>query len=64
MILFSPARGAKTTGRIRADSVAIANEIPAQVTPQGTPRRHDSAAGTGVSDHWPIIATIEVTQKQ
>ena len=64
MILYSPARGAKTTGRIRADSVRIANEIDAQVTPQGTPRRHDSATGTGVSDHWPIVATIELTQKQ
>jgi endonuclease/exonuclease/phosphatase family metal-dependent hydrolase len=64
MILFSPARGEKTTGRIRADSVAIANKIPAQVTASGTPKRHDSASGTGVSDHWPIIATIELTQKQ
>ena len=64
MILYSPARGAKTTGRIRADSVRIANKIDAQVTPQGTPRRHDSATGTGVSDHWPIVATIELTQKQ
>ena len=63
-ILFSPARGAKTTGRIRADSVVIANEINAQVTPSGTPRRHDSKTGTGVSDHWPIVATIELTRKQ
>lgn len=64
MILFSPGRGAKTTSRIRAGSVAIANEIESQVTPSGTPMRHDSAAGTGVSDHWPIVATIELTQKQ
>ena len=64
MILLSPARGAKTTARFRADSVAIANEISSQVTAAGTPRRHDSATGTGVSDHWPIVATIELTQKQ
>ena len=64
MILFSPARGAKTTAGIRADSVTIANEIASQVTAAGTPRRHDSATGTGVSDHWPIVATIELTQKQ
>ena len=63
-ILFSPARGAETTARIRADSVAIANEIEAQVTEEGTPRRHDSETGTGVSDHWPIVATIELTRKQ
>jgi hypothetical protein len=64
MILFSPARGEKTTSGIRADSVAIANDVPAQITPEGTPRRHDSASRTGVSDHWPIIATIDFSQKQ
>ncbi len=64
MILFAPARGEKTTARLRADSVQIANALPAQVTPAGTPRRHDSAARAGVSDHWPMIATIEVIEKQ
>jgi endonuclease/exonuclease/phosphatase family metal-dependent hydrolase len=63
-ILFSAARGGKTTSRIRADSVMIANAVPDQVTSQGAPRRHDSASRSGVSDHWPIIATIEVSQKQ
>ena len=64
MILFSPARGEKTTGRLRANSVAIANETAAQVTAAGTPRRHDDATRYGVSDHWPMIATIEVIEKQ
>ena len=64
MILFSAARGEKTTSLIRANSVMIANAVTDQVTPQGTPRRHDSASRSGVSDHWPIIATIEVSQKQ
>ena len=64
MILFAPARGAKTTAKIRADSVAIANAVAAQTTAEGTPRRHRSAERTGVSDHWPMIATIEVTEKQ
>ncbi|MEJ2299619.1 MAG: hypothetical protein P8X94_14205, partial [Woeseiaceae bacterium] len=63
-ILFSPARGKNATGRLRADSVAIANAIPAQVTRDGKPRRHDSGRQSGVSDHWPIVATIEVSQKQ
>ncbi len=63
-ILFSPTRGEKTTGRLRANSVAIANAVPAQVTPDGKPRRYDSDARAGVSDHWPMVATIEVTQKQ
>jgi endonuclease/exonuclease/phosphatase family metal-dependent hydrolase len=64
MILFSPARGENTTARIRADSVAIANGNPAQVSPDGVPQRFRSAERTGVSDHWPMIATIELTQKQ
>jgi endonuclease/exonuclease/phosphatase family metal-dependent hydrolase len=64
MILFSPARGEKATARIRADSVAIANGNPAQTSREGTPERFRSAEKTGVSDHWPMIATIELTQKQ
>jgi hypothetical protein len=64
MILFSPCRGENATARIRADSVAIANENPAQVSVEGTPERFRSATRTGVSDHWPMIATIELTEKQ
>jgi len=64
MILFAPARGGNTTAAIRGDSVAIANRFAPQVTPDGTPQRHRSDEGRGVSDHWPMIATIEVTQKQ
>lgn len=64
MILFAPARGANTTARIRGDSVQIANGYAAQVSENGTPERFRSATGTGVSDHWPMIATIELAQKQ
>jgi endonuclease/exonuclease/phosphatase family metal-dependent hydrolase len=64
MILFSPARGENATAQIRADSVAIANGYPAQISPDGTPERFRSADKTGVSDHWPMVATIELTQKQ
>ncbi|MCH9695497.1 MAG: endonuclease/exonuclease/phosphatase family protein [Gammaproteobacteria bacterium] len=64
MILLAPARGAKTTAAIRAESVAIANLNPAQVSDSGTPERYRSESGTGVSDHWPIVATFEFTQKQ
>ena len=64
MILFSPGRGENATARIRANSVAIANNNPAQVTKDGTPKRFHSADQTGVSDHWPMIATVELTQKQ
>ena len=64
MILFTAARGGKTTAQIRADSVQIANGIQAQVTPKGTPLRFDAGRRRGVSDHWPMLATIELTQKQ
>jgi endonuclease/exonuclease/phosphatase family metal-dependent hydrolase len=64
MILFSPARGENATAQIRADSVAIANTNPAQTSPEGKPERFRSADKTGVSDHWPIVATIELAQKQ
>lgn len=64
MILFAPSRGGNTTAQIRAESVQIANRNPAQVSVRGTPQRFNAAELRGVSDHWPMIATIELTQKQ
>ncbi len=64
MILFSPARGENATSRLRADSVAIANGYPAQVTADGTPARFRHDEYRGVSDHWPLIATIDFTRNQ
>lgn len=64
MILFAPARSEKTTGKIRAGSVQILNGTPAQVTSGGTPNRYRAATQTGVSDHWPLAATFEITKKQ
>ncbi len=64
MIFFRAASGAKTTARIRGESVRIANEYPAQTGENGGPRRFNSESGTGVSDHWPMIATIQLTEKQ
>ena len=64
MIFFAPARGAKTTAQIRGDSVRIANGYPPQVSEYGTPERFRSDTATGVSDHWPMTATIELTEKQ
>jgi hypothetical protein len=34
------------------------------VSDNGAPERFSSDKGTGVSDHWPMIATIELTEKQ
>ncbi len=64
MILYSPARGTKATWQIRADSVRIANQIPRQVTPDGTPARFNLRERTGVSDHWPLLLAIELAEKQ
>ena len=61
MILWSPAagRGENATWRLRADSVRIANAAPGQKRPDGTPWRFQMPAGVGVSDHWPVVVTIE-----
>jgi hypothetical protein len=61
MILWSPAtvRSEKTTWQLRADSVRIANAAPAQVRRDGTPWRFEMPGGAGVSDHWPVVVTIE-----
>lgn len=61
MILWSPAeaRGAKATWQIRANSVRVANKVPEQVSEDGTPARFSLPAGSGVSDHWPLVISIE-----
>ena len=61
MILWSPAadRGEKTTWFLRTDSVRITNAAPGQVRPDGTPWRFEMPGGAGVSDHWPVVVTIE-----
>jgi len=64
MILFAPARGAKTTAQIRGDSVSVANRYAPQTSENGTPAPFRSDQGTGVSDHWPLTAMIELLEKQ
>lgn len=64
MILFSASRGENATLQIRAGSVKIANRTDAQVTTEGTPARFRSAERSGVSDHWPLVVTLETTRKQ
>ncbi|MDZ7644701.1 MAG: endonuclease/exonuclease/phosphatase family protein [Woeseiaceae bacterium] len=60
MLLWSPARrGADATWAIRADSVRLVNEHPGQRRDDGTPARFEPAGGPGVSDHWPLMMTIE-----
>lgn len=59
MILWSPGRGENATWQIRADSVHLANNYPQQVRKDGTPARFEPASGSGVSDHWPLVASLE-----
>lgn len=61
MILWSPAtkRGEKATWNLRAESVRIAAAAPGQLRADGTPWRFEVAAGAGISDHLPLVVTIE-----
>lgn len=59
MILFRPCCGENATWQVRADSVRIANGRRAQVRRDGTPRRFEIPQGSGVSDHWPVVMTLE-----
>ena len=61
MILWSPAsdRGAKATWILRSDSVRIAATAHGQLRSDGTPWRFEMPGGAGVSDHLPLIVTIE-----
>jgi hypothetical protein len=62
MLLWAPAemRGAQTTWQLVEDSVSIANATPAQVTPEGVPARFTLPDGNGLSDHWPLVATLQL----
>ena len=62
MILFSPSRNSSPdpTWQIRENSTHIANQISEQVRDNGTPARFTLPDGTGVSDHWPVVMTIEL----
>ncbi len=66
MILWAqrPERGAQATWDLRKDSVKVANKTTDQVTKNNTPARFLLPEGSGVSDHWPLLVSIEFTQKQ
>ncbi len=57
MVVFAPSQD--TTGAWQVQSVEIANQLPAQITAEGTPNRYRSVERTGVSDHWPVLMTLE-----
>ncbi len=59
MILWAPPRTSPASWAIRPESVRIANAYPPQVSEAGTPARFHLAERSGVSHHWPLVATIE-----
>lgn len=59
MVLFSPARTAPADWRIRRGGVFIADGYEDQLNEDGTVRRFDLAARRGVSDHLPLVMTLE-----
>jgi endonuclease/exonuclease/phosphatase family metal-dependent hydrolase len=58
MILWAR-RSENTTWHPDPGSVALANRTPAQVRADGTPARFTLPGGEGVSDHWPLVVTLE-----
>jgi len=61
MILWSPGvlRGAQATWMLSDNPYYVANRSPDQVLENGIPARFSLPEGSGVSDHWPLVATIE-----
>jgi len=61
MILWSPGElsGAQATWKLHSNPYYVANRSPDQVLENGTPARFSLPEGTGVSDHWPLVVTIQ-----
>ena len=57
MVVFAPSEDPDSTWAVT--SIDIANAVPAQVTVDATPNRYRSAERSGVSDHWPVVMTLE-----
>lgn len=60
MVLFSPSPVSPDAWRIRAGGVYLANRYGDQLNEDGTVRRFDLERRRGVSDHLPLVMTIEV----
>ena len=57
MVVFAPSEDPDSAWAVT--SIDIANAVPAQVTVDATPNRYRSAERSGVSDHWPVVMTLE-----
>ncbi len=61
MILYSPALDSGSQWQMQPQSVAIVDSYVGQLNDDSTVRRFDPMMRTGVSDHLPLIATLEAT---
>ena len=52
-------KGSQANWQIQSDSVHLANANPAQKKADGTPAAFHFRGPSGVSDHWPLVVTIE-----
>ncbi len=61
MIIWSAGRdhGRAATWDLRVGATSVANGTPEQVRRNGTPARYQWPELRGVSDHWPVVITIE-----
>jgi len=60
MVLWQACCGAHATWDLRKNPVQIVNHADNQRMPDGTPRRFSLPEGDGVSDHWPVLLTLEM----
>ena len=59
MIFYSQSAHAESTWRIKAGGVFIIDDFPDQLNNDGTVRRFNPEAMRGVSDHLPMVMTLE-----
>ncbi len=64
MILYSPAEVAESEWRIKEGGVFIADSLSDQLKEDGTVRRFDLEAREGVSDHLPLVMTLEAVDRE
>ncbi|MEM8815076.1 MAG: endonuclease/exonuclease/phosphatase family protein [Pseudomonadota bacterium] len=59
MIFYSPSAGAASEWRIKRGGVYIADSYDDQLNEDGTPKRFNLEGRYGVSDHLPLVMTLE-----
>jgi len=62
MILYSPAKAGANEWRLVPDAVEVLDGYEDQLRADGTPKRFDLVNREGVSDHLPILITLEAVE--